>query len=288
MKHFIIAICGIFMFFSFSFALNFELADFTPALDKKIANMKTTKEKVDFLQSFISLLSSKKFTTDKNARLFRDLQNYSQNMLNVFQSELYEENWNTNNTNKNKQSIKTIKTLQSDLPDLSSKFSNVDIQKIREEVLSWHNNERSSLGLKSYKYNLNLEWSATLRAENLKNLSITSNTHIREEWDNYFNYNSILNRFSNLWINFPSVKWWASLSESVGYWYYKCNSSDCTQKLIDAIKKTWTNLIMKEKSYNWSHYKAVTVKYFTQMWIWISVDYSKNRYYFVLHYWIDF
>jgi hypothetical protein len=99
----------------------------------------------------------------------------------------------------------------------------------------------------------------------------------------------MLNRFSNLWIKFPtSVKWAASFSESVWYWGYKCSKSDCTQDLITAIKKTWTNLIMKEKSSKGSHYNAATMKHFTQMWAWIAIDKSNNRYYLVIHYWVDF
>ena len=90
-------------------------------------------------------------------------------------------------------------------------------------------------------------------------------------------------------IKFPSsIKWAASFSESIGYGSYKCSKSDCTQELITAIKKTWTWLIMKEKSSNGSHYRAVVMKHFTQMWVWIAIDKYHNRYYVVFHYWVNF
>jgi hypothetical protein len=45
---------------------------------------------------------------------------------------------------------------------------------------------------------------------------------------------------------------------------------------------------MKEKSYNCSHYRAAVMKHFTQMWAWITIDKSNNRYYLVIHYGVDF
>ena len=57
-----------------------SVADFTPAIDKKVAKMKTTEEKVKRLQSFSELLTNPKFTKDKNARLFEDIREYSLNI----------------------------------------------------------------------------------------------------------------------------------------------------------------------------------------------------------------
>ena len=298
MKKFLLIILSIFSLFCFSFnQINARsVADFTPAIDKKVAKMKTTKEKVDFLQMFSDLLANPKFTQDKNAWLFEDLREYTLNMLNVFQHQLKEEQAKAEakNTSKSSKSTSTTKTSYSSksstkLPHLSDNFSNIYEQKVRDAILSWHNDERDSLWLKNYKYNLDLEWAATIRANEIAKSSKTKYLHVRNSWDWTYNYNSILNWFSDLWINFPSsVKWAASFSESVWYWYYKCSKSDCTQTLIDSVKKTRTWLIMKEKSYNWDHYRAAVMKHFTQMWAWIAIDKSNNRYYIVLHYWVDF
>ena len=298
MKKFVLIILSVFSLFCFSFnQINARsVADFTPAIDKKVAKMKTTQEKVDFLQMFSDLLTHPKFTQDKNAWLFEDLREYTLNMLNVFQHQLREEKAKSdvNNTSKSSKSTSTTKTSYSNksstkLPHLSDNFSNIDEQKVRDAILSWHNDERDSLWLKNYKYNLNLEWAATIRANEISESWKTKYLHVRNSWDWTYNYNSILNWFYDLWINFPSsVKWAASFSESVWYWYYKCSKSDCTQTLIDSVKKTRTWLIMKEKSYNWDHYRAAVMKHFTQMWAWIAIDKSNNRYYIVLHYWVDF
>lgn len=292
MKKFFLIIFSILsiLFLSNNYGQALSVASFTPALDKKVAKMKTTQEKVKFLQSFSDLLASPRFVQDKNAKLFSDLREYSLNMLRVFEYELKEEQAKNNSKNQTSNStITTQKISKSNLPHLSDNFSNINEQKVREAILSRHNEERNNVWVNSYSYNLDLEWSATTWANNLASSHKTSNLHLRNNWDWYYNYDSMLNRFSNLGISFPkSVKWAASFSETVWYWYYKCSKSDCTQELITAIKKTWTNLIMKEKSSNGSHYRAAVMKHFTQMWAWIAIDKTKNRYYVVLHYGVDF
>ena len=53
--------------------------------------MKTTEEKVNFLQSFADTLATPTFTKDKDAQVYKDLRQYVLNMLNVFQHELKQE-----------------------------------------------------------------------------------------------------------------------------------------------------------------------------------------------------
>jgi polyribonucleotide nucleotidyltransferase len=141
------------LFFSYQ-ANAISVADFTPALDKKVANMKTTQEKVNFLQSFSDLLTTPKFTKDKNAWVYKDLREYTLNMLNVFQHELKQEQ--TKSQSKTTASTKTSTTKSTSttkttsntsksstkLPHLSDNFSNIDEQKVRNAILSWHNDER--------------------------------------------------------------------------------------------------------------------------------------------------
>ena len=296
----ILIILPIFLYFNYVSSLS--VSDFSPILDKKVASMKTTEEKVKFLKSFSDMLAGPNFTQDKDAEAYKKIREYSLNMLNVFEYELKEEQAKNNSKNKNtsskttsnkKDSSKETTSIQStsksksNLPLLSDNISNINEREIRNAILSWHNEERKNVWVNSYKYNLDLEWSATERANQIASMWKSWNFHARNSSDWYYNYNSILNRFSNLWINFPaSVNWAASFSETVWYGWYSCSKSDCTQDLITAIKKTWTNLIMKEKSKNGSHYRAATMKHFTQMWAWIAID--NNRYYIVIHYWVNF
>ena len=107
--------------------------------------MKTTEEKVKFLQTFADLLAEPTFTKDKNARLFADLRQYTLNMLNVFQHQLKEEksertSAKTSTKSQTATSQNAPETIK--LPHLSDNFSNIDEQKVRDAILSWHNDER--------------------------------------------------------------------------------------------------------------------------------------------------
>ena len=108
--------------------------------------MKTTEEKVKFLKSFSDLLASPRFVQDKNAKLFSDLREYTLNMLRVFEYELKEEQAKNNSKNQTSNStITTQKISKSNLPHLSDNFSNINEQKVREAILSRHNEERNNV-----------------------------------------------------------------------------------------------------------------------------------------------
>lgn len=258
-------------------ALNPE--NFTPVIDRKIEKLTTIEQKVAFLQNLSSILSNNKYSKDKNSDFYDDIRTYSLQLLQSFQNLLDEESL-----------IQiSIQSKKLNLPTLSDNISNIDEQMVRDAILSWHNEEREIMWSNPYSYNLDLEWSANIWADNLAKSGKTKNLHPRNSWDGYYNYSSMFNRFSDLWIEFPySANWAATFSESIGYNSYKCSKSDCTDDLINAVKKTWTWLIMKEKSYRWSHYNAATMKHFSQMWAGIAIDYSHNRYYVVFHYGVDF
>jgi hypothetical protein len=121
-----------------------SVSDFSPALDKKVAKMRTAEEKVKFLQTFADLLTDPVFTKDKNAKLFSDLRDYTLNMLKYFEYQLEEEN-SRNQLSSNKSTTTTQKTSKSNLPHLSNNFSDINEQKVRNAILSWHNDERNNV-----------------------------------------------------------------------------------------------------------------------------------------------
>lgn len=156
----------------------------------------------------------------------------------------------------------------------------VDFQKVQEAWLARHNEERENVGVEYYNISLELNTTAKEWAQYLAKRN--GSTHKRKSTDGYYNYDSIKEWFSDRWITFPKEKLWiANFSENIAYQYYKCNKEDCTQDLINALKK-WFNFFMSEKKYNWAHYRAVTSKYFTNMGmgVWIV----GSRYYIVTHY----
>ena len=162
-KYLLIILCILWISFSSNYQANaISLADFTPWLDKKVASMRTTQEKVSFLQSFADTLSTPTFTKDKNARVYKDLRQYVLNMLNVFQHELKQEQSKSTNKSSTKTTYtttttkKTTTTAKSSvrLPHISDNFSNIDEQEVRDAILSWHNDERYNVWVNPYTYNL--------------------------------------------------------------------------------------------------------------------------------------
>ena len=147
MKKFLVIILNILplFFISINQVHSLSVADFSPALDKKVAKMKTTEEKVKFLQSFSDLLAKPNFKKDKNAKVFADLREYTLNMLKVFEYELKEEQAKSGSKNSSKNTTSTIKSSTVNLPHLSDNFSNINEQEVRNAILSRHNEERNNV-----------------------------------------------------------------------------------------------------------------------------------------------
>ena len=276
MKKLFILLLGIISFsLYFNYASAISVEAYSAALNKKLTKIETTEEKIKYLETLSTNLGNLSSNKDKNANFYKSIKLYTINLLKEIKS------WEKNISSTFNKNLK--------LPTLSDNVSNIDEQKVRDAILLWHNEERYNVGTNPYTYNIDLEWSANTRANKLSNSQKITNLHLRNPWDWKYNYDSILNRFSDLWIYLPkSVKWGTSFSESIWYGFYKCNKLDCTQEIINSIKTTRTWLIMNEKNYNGSHYRAAIMEHFTQMWIWISIDKNNNRYYLVLHYAVNF
>ena len=160
---------------------------------------------------------------------------------------------------------------------------NIDWDKVQKTILQWHNEERKQLWLKEYKINEKLNYSALVWADNLAKKNIKSNTHTRNPGDWYYNYDKILSWFNGLWINFDYKA--TAFTESVAYQVYSCNKSDCTQDMINALKK-WFDFWMSEK---WKaskpHYNAIVHNTFSDLWFWVAI--SGKWYWIVVHYGVN-
>lgn len=73
-------------------------------------------------------------------------------------------------------------------------------------------------------------------------------------------------------------------TENVGYGYYSCNATDCTDELIHSIRSTY-DFFMSEKGRSYdAHYRSIVNPYFTKMGLDIIVVPSEKRYYMTIHY----
>lgn len=159
---------------------------------------------------------------------------------------------------------KNLNALKSQLKTQEEVISNVDRNRVKEELLSWHNEERSKKWLDPYTYNESLNYTSLIRAQQIASEKRkTWSTHARKLGDWYRNTDSIRERFGNLWVNM------VYFSESNAYGYYNCKKADCTQEMIDALKKCFNRTFLDSQ-----HYWAVVSSTFDQIWFWVATNWT--------------
>ncbi|MFA5748411.1 MAG: hypothetical protein WC872_04880, partial [Candidatus Absconditabacterales bacterium] len=139
-------------------------------------------------------------------------------------------------------------------------INNVNVFKVLQSRLSWHNKERNNVGLSGYAYNLNLQKTANIWANEI-NVNLSGKvTHVRKITDGYYNYKSINEWFKNNGVQLTGVG--TLFSESLGRGYYKCNKSDCTDTLIKAIKTSFDFFMSEKGKKSAPHYNGIVSKNF--------------------------
>jgi uncharacterized protein YkwD len=163
-----------------------------------------------------------------------------------------------------------------------SKIPGVDIAKVRDTWFGWYNDYRKSLNLGAYGYDSRLD--ATAHDWNIRFAEGKwQNHHTRSPWDGYYNFPVIDQWFKDRGID-PKVINRSKHTENVGYGYYSCSVSDCTDSLITSIRSTFDFFMSeKGKSYD-AHYRSIVNPYFTKMGFDIITVPGENRYYITVHY----
>ena len=166
-----------------------------------------------------------------------------------------------------------VNNLKSQVKTQDQVISNVDRNRVKEEWLAWHNYERSQKWLDEYTYNETLNYTSLIWAQQIASEKRkTWSTHARKSVDWYRNTDSIRERFANLWVNV------VYFSESNAYWYYNCKKSDCTQEIIDALKKCFNRTFLDR-----NHYSAVVSSTYDQIWFWVATNWTYL--WLTTHYW---
>lgn len=168
-----------------------------------------------------------------------------------------------------------VDTLKSQVLTQNQTISNVDRDRVKQEWLAWHNYEREQKWVQPYTYNESLNYTSLIRAQQIaKEQRKTWSTHARKSGDWYWNTDSIREWFADLWVNV------SFFSESNAYGYYNCKKSDCTQEMIDALKKCFNRTFMDR-----NHYPAVINNTFEQIWLWVATNWTYV--WLTTHYWND-
>ncbi len=165
---------------------------------------------------------------------------------------------------------------------VSSNIPWVDMNRVRSTWMSWYNVTRSALSLQNYTWDTRLD--STAHDWNIEFAKGKwQNHHRRNPWDSYYDFPVIDAWFSARGIN-PKVINRAKNTENVGYGYYSCSQSDCTDELIASIRSTYDFFMSeKGKSYD-AHYRSIVQPYFTKIGMDIIIVPGERRYYMTIHY----
>lgn len=164
------------------------------------------------------------------------------------------------------------------------KLENIDISIIKNNWLFWNDEVRNNLWLEPYSYNSILETSALIWSKYSKDKWEIS--HKREIWDSFYNYTKINNWFSNNGIVCENISW-ITHTENIWWWGYSCTDWECSDELSQATKRAFDSYLAEKWTTNDAHYRSLTQPYFTQVWLWISLDKISDtyfEYYLTIHY----
>lgn len=241
------------LFFSFSFASNVS-----PANKAKIDTIMTVVERDWGKEPIVSQISKyEKFIKAFKKVSFKD--NDQKEMI-MYLVECFQ---------------KRVEYLKTQVKTQDQIISNVDRNRVKEEWLAWHNYEREQKWRQPYTYNDSLNYTSFIRAQQIaKEQRKTWSTHARKLGDWYRNTDSIKNRFSDLWVNLTYF------SESNAYGYYNCKKMDCTQEMIEALKKCFNRTFLDR-----NHYPAVVSSVYDQIWLWVATNWTYV--WLTTHYWKD-
>lgn len=147
----------------------------------------------------------------------------------------------------------------------------LNISKLKNHWLNWHNTERNKLGLKDYSSDLRLEntayeWSQTCKEK-------WSVDHKRYLYSWYYNYKDIEKWFNERWVKCKIINRTTS-SESIWYFSYHCkkNDNDCNDEALEAMEKLF-NFYMSEKGKDYDpHYRSIIHNDITKIWLWIAIE----------------
>lgn len=205
---------------------------------------------------------------------------------NVTRGEMSEMMWRVLENKKNQDYVKAEDLLSADnsidsncQPMGENIPANVDMERVREQWLTWYNEERAALGKYAYVNNPQLHRSATAWAEEMKAKGVMD--HKRTGQTEYYDYNMITQWFADLGLVFKNVNR-VTHTENIGWGYYSCSESDCTDEVI-AMARTSLDFFLSEKNKSYQpHYQSVMSDYFKEIGLGIAFDGTK--YYLAVHY----
>ncbi|MDD2907227.1 MAG: hypothetical protein PHH98_01165 [Candidatus Gracilibacteria bacterium] len=160
----------------------------------------------------------------------------------------------------------------------NSKENKVNLELLKNNWLSWHNDVRYNVNLKNY-YSYDDRLDNTAFQWSYINMENGVMTHKRYENSSYYDYNQIENWLLDRGVKCKAVNGITS-SESIGYHSYYCkkNSSDCTEEALKASKEIFLMYTSEKglKYPNDAHYRAIVHKNLNKIGLGIAIKKEIN------------
>ncbi len=158
--------------------------------------------------------------------------------------------------------------------------ANINMDKVREIWLSWYNEERRALGLQDYTYNDQLNRTAIIWSKTSRDRGYMD--HKRDTSSGYYDFYGILDWFKALGLEFENNMF----SENIAWEMYYCDvdAEDCTQDMIDSIRKGFNFFIGEKGTSYTAHYDSIVSPNYNIIGLGIAIDDDANKYYLTVHY----
>lgn len=159
--------------------------------------------------------------------------------------------------------------------------ASVDMARVRETWLRWTNEARTAAGLEPYTYEPQLGRTAAVWSQKAKTLGYIN--HKRPGQTVYYDYSLMIAWFKDLGLTFKNVGG-STMVENIGWEYYTCNETDCTDEIIDAIHASF-DFFMSEKGKAYRpHYESIMSPNYKLLGMGLALDESHHKYYLTVHY----
>ncbi|MDP3975317.1 MAG: S-layer homology domain-containing protein [bacterium] len=182
--------------------------------------------------------------------------------------------------NKSSQTYETLAgTPSPPTPPIQTSIPNIDLSRVRQTWLDWLNGARADQSLAPYSYDDRLHQTALTWSQ----LSAEKGemSHQRNPGDSYYDYSKIEQWFKDQGLTFKNVNR-VTFTENIGWGTYRCSESDCTDKLIEAIRITF-DFYMAEKNKEYKpHYNSIMNQYFQL--IGLGIVARNGKYFLTVHY----
>lgn len=163
------------------------------------------------------------------------------------------------------------------------KRGRINVSKLQRERLEWVNEtrarddlQRDPLSLEPVLHKTAAQWAQTMRNRG-------DASHERTSGDGYYNYPKLEEWFHERGVSFE-LRHRTTFIENIGYAWFDCDESDCTDVAIASMRRVFEFFINEEGQAYDAHWKTTIHPEITQVGVGISVDEENNWIYMAAHY----